>query len=294
MWTTSFLLMYVAWQPIQSNNTFCLARFRNWPLYLDSTIHCIALEKDGFDRKRKYAMTGLIILSMAQHAVLTHWGRVTHICINKLTIIGSDNGLSPGRCQAIIWTNAGILLIRTLGTNFSEILGEIHSFSFSKTHLKMSSAKWRLFCPGLNVLTKMVRGPQSRLKTKAYGLGFVPTWVSRAMFYIAWEAMIKTYIIKWGTIFDLKFSWRSGWVSEHRQNTTKLAIIHDELCSHEKCEAFGVYAKESVATGPIQSTTSLRILGSPISHSFLRHTKISGKSWGAHQVKDVTPSCMPW
>ena len=28
---------------------------------------------------------------------LTHWGRVTHICVNKLTIIGSDNGLSPGR-----------------------------------------------------------------------------------------------------------------------------------------------------------------------------------------------------
>ena len=42
---------------------------------------------------------------------LTHWGRVTHICVSKLTIIGSDNGLSPGRRQAIIWTNAGILLI---------------------------------------------------------------------------------------------------------------------------------------------------------------------------------------
>ena len=38
------------------------------------------------------------------------------------TIIGSNNGLSPGRRQAIIWTNAGILLIRTLGANFSEIL----------------------------------------------------------------------------------------------------------------------------------------------------------------------------
>ena len=58
----------------------------------------------------------------------------------------------PGRRQAIIWTNAVILLIRTLGTNFSEILGEIHSFSFSKMHLKMSSAKWRLFGLGLNEL----------------------------------------------------------------------------------------------------------------------------------------------
>ena len=51
--------------------------------------------------------------------VLTHWGRVTHICVSKLTIIGSDNGLSPGRRQAIIWTNAGILLTRTLGTKTS-------------------------------------------------------------------------------------------------------------------------------------------------------------------------------
>ena len=53
---------------------------------------------------------------------ITHWGRVMHICHSKLIIIGSDNVLSPGRCQAIIWTNAGILLIRALGTNVSEIL----------------------------------------------------------------------------------------------------------------------------------------------------------------------------
>ena len=52
---------------------------------------------------------------------LTHWGRVTHICIGKLTITGSDNGLSPGRRQAIIWTNAGMLLIGPLGPYFSEI-----------------------------------------------------------------------------------------------------------------------------------------------------------------------------
>ena len=67
---------------------------------------------------------------------LTHSGRVTHICVSKLTIIGSDNGLSPDRHQAIIWTNDGILLIGPLGTNFSEILIEIHAFSFKKMHLK--------------------------------------------------------------------------------------------------------------------------------------------------------------
>ena len=62
----------------------------------------------------------MIIIKLV--STLTHWGRVTHICVSKLTIIGSDNGVSPGRWQAIIWTNAGILLIRNLGTNFNEIL----------------------------------------------------------------------------------------------------------------------------------------------------------------------------
>ena len=85
---------------------------------------------------------------------LTHWGRVTHICVSKLTIIGSDNGLSPDRRQAIIWTNAGLLLIGPLGTNLSEIFIEILTFSFKKMCLKVSSAKRRPFCPALNVLNQ--------------------------------------------------------------------------------------------------------------------------------------------
>ena len=48
--------------------------------------------------------------------------------------IGSDYGLLPGWHQVIIWTNAGILLIRPIGTNLSEILIEIHTFSFNKMH----------------------------------------------------------------------------------------------------------------------------------------------------------------
>ena len=87
---------------------------------------------------------------------LTRWGRVTHICVSNLTIISSDNGLSPGGRQTIIWTNAGILLIRNLGTNLSEILSEIHTFSFKKMHLKTSSAKWRPFCLGLNELINLL------------------------------------------------------------------------------------------------------------------------------------------
>ena len=54
----------------------------------------------------------------------THWGRATHICVSKLTIIGSDNGLSPDRRQAIIWTNDRISLIGPSGTkrNFNQNL----------------------------------------------------------------------------------------------------------------------------------------------------------------------------
>ena len=77
---------------------------------------------------------------------------MTHICVGNLTNIGSDNGLSPGRRQAIIWTNAGILLIRPLGTNFSEHLIKIQTFSFKRMHLNVSSAKLRPFCLGLNEL----------------------------------------------------------------------------------------------------------------------------------------------
>ena len=100
-------------------------------------------------RSTKCLDTNILILHLIQ---LTNWGRVTHICVRKLTIIGSDNGLSPSRRQAIIWTNAGILLIRPRGINFSEILIEIDVFSFKKMHVKMSSAQCRPFCLGLNVL----------------------------------------------------------------------------------------------------------------------------------------------
>ena len=85
-------------------------------------------------------------------SVLTHWGRVAHLSVSKLTIISWDNGLSPGQHQAIIWTNAGILLIQTLGTNISEIFIAIHKSLFKKMHFKMSSGKCQPFCLGLNVL----------------------------------------------------------------------------------------------------------------------------------------------
>ena len=102
---------------------------------------------------------------------LTHWRRVTHICVSNLIIIGSDNGLPPGQRQAIIWTNAGILLIGHLGTNFSEILFEILTFSFNKRCLNVSSVKWRPCCLGLNVLSvtcSQHRGSPERIQWNIY------------------------------------------------------------------------------------------------------------------------------
>ena len=101
--------------------------------------------------------------------LLTYWGRVTHICVGKLTIIASDNGLSPGRRQAIIWTNAGILLIGPLGSNFSEIVIAIEAFSFKEKHMKRSSGKCRPYCLGLNVLKLVPRTYVPQDNTKLYG-----------------------------------------------------------------------------------------------------------------------------
>ena len=74
------------------------------------------------DRNKESNRLPIYITVYLWKLLLTHWGRLTHICVSKLTSIASDNGLSPGRRQAIIWTNAGILIIGPLWTNFSEIL----------------------------------------------------------------------------------------------------------------------------------------------------------------------------
>ena len=95
--------------------------------------------------------------------VLTHWGRVTHICVDNLTIIGSDNGLSPGRRQAITWTNVGILLIGPMGTNFSEMLIEIHTFSFENVVWKMAAILSRPQC-----VNHIQRGPSECFIIECY------------------------------------------------------------------------------------------------------------------------------
>ena len=134
---------------------------------------------------------------------LIHWGWVTHICDIKLTTIGSDYGLSPGWRQAIIWTNAGILLIWTSGTNFGEILSEIHAFSLKKMHLKMSSMKWHSSCLGLNVLiltsqttTISYALPQQKKRKKSWWQCIDATMICYTWYKYVWYNELKTWISK--------------------------------------------------------------------------------------------------
>ena len=105
---------------------------------------------------------------------ITHWGQATNICISKQTIIGAENGLSPCRCQSIIWTYAGILFVRPWGTNFSEIFIKIDVSSFKKMHLKMSSAKCGPFCLDLNVLST------TKLCTLSRDILLIIIWVNKS------------------------------------------------------------------------------------------------------------------
>ena len=71
--------------------------------------------------------------------------RGKHICLYgsvNWAIIGSCNGLSLIRRQAITWTNAGLLSIGLLGTNFN----------IWKCIWKCHLPKWRLFCQGRDEL----------------------------------------------------------------------------------------------------------------------------------------------
>ena len=127
-------------------------------------------------------------VNTAKLVFLTHWGRLTHIRVSDLPIIGSDNGLLPHWCQAIIWINAGILLIGTLGTNFSEILIEILTFSFKKMYLKVSSVKWWPFCPGGDELMKLTHGTITQWMPDAWTLLFClvsDVWKSKESFWYA-------------------------------------------------------------------------------------------------------------
>ena len=144
----------------------CTCRFNFWMTDLNElqwldwkTGHQYSSLSNNHQSNMPYQDGALLVKIWYRWLNVTHWGWVMHICISKMhiwvskiNIFGSNDDLLPGRCQTIICTNAGILSIGPLETNFSEIWIEINTFLLKKMHLKTSSAKWRLFCLGLNGL----------------------------------------------------------------------------------------------------------------------------------------------
>ena len=100
----------------------------------------------------------------SQDTLWTHWSRVvTHLCVRNLTTIGSDNGLSPGWCQVIIFTNAGILLIGPKGTNFSELfLSKFKQFHFRNAFERVVCKMASIFLSRLNVLMQYISRGHSK------------------------------------------------------------------------------------------------------------------------------------
>ena len=87
-------------------------------------------------------------------SLLTHWCWMTHICISKIIIIGSDNGLSPShylnQCWNIVNWNIGNKLQWNCNRNQYIFIPEMH--------LKMSFVKWLPTYLSLNVLNGLGMG----------------------------------------------------------------------------------------------------------------------------------------
>ena len=121
----------------------------------NKNLHVINVSHMGDKYTKRCAQVMVDIASWPPKSILTYWGRVTHICVSNQITIGSDIGLSPGRRQAIFWTNAGTLLIGPLGTNFSEILIDIDTFSlnaFENVVRKMTAIWSRPQCVNTNIV----------------------------------------------------------------------------------------------------------------------------------------------
>ena len=139
------------------------------------------------------------------------------VCVNKLTITDSDNGQSPDRRQAIIWTNAVILFIRTLGTNLREIWSETQTFSFKIMNLKMPSSKWQKICLGLNLLLHTISWWRHQMETcsalLALCVGNSPI-IGEFPSQSQWRGAL---------MFSLICAWINGWVNNRKAGDLRRA-----------------------------------------------------------------------
>ena len=139
---------------------------------------------------------------------------MTHICVSTLITNGSDNGLSPGRHQARICTNSGSNVNRTLRNKLQWNFDRIHTFSFKKMHLKMSSGKWRPFCVGFSALKYISYGH----KTIQYWIVCgriqnyptpIPPWKKVIKYHSNWTFSIhawRSYTQRWLRSLTMKYT----------------------------------------------------------------------------------------
>ena len=89
--------------PSSTNNVYC-----SWPY-----------PRHWYKQDKEYTLSHDILKTQHYTSLNSLRPSYAYICVSKTIIIVSDNGLSPARRQAIIWTNDGILLIGHLGTHTS-------------------------------------------------------------------------------------------------------------------------------------------------------------------------------
>ena len=94
----------------QWSRRFIVNMYHHGTIVLSHLIILMLVVLSSESRVLRHLTAGIV---RGQFPSLIHWGRVTHICVSKLTTIGSGNAWSPGRRQAIS-ANAEISLIRTL------------------------------------------------------------------------------------------------------------------------------------------------------------------------------------
>ena len=154
---------------------------------------------------------------------------MTHIYVSELTTMGSDYGLSPGKRQVIIWTNAGVLVIGHLVRNFSEMVIRIHTFLFKKILLKMSSGKRPPSYLGFNVLSF------AREHVYLYLLSFIRTHGS-GCWYFSWNKLkhpqtlpeyfgLSTRMVNLINYSDQPSDWLDLRLCEHHWKTTSVVYV---------------------------------------------------------------------
>ena len=137
----------------------------------------------------------------------------TNIYVDKLTSIGSDKGLLPGQRQSIIWTNAGILLVGPLGTNFSEFFIKIQTICLSLYVLIILQHRTQL-----TTHKKCPNGPISHeLNKKFLSFNYDSNDPSRSQICICHDSPAVIMCTKlwpdWIIVFQVKATWifiRSG------------------------------------------------------------------------------------